>query len=112
MGVKKSGVSRMIEVMRAQEQLRFDKLLRKEADLYKQVFADIGQIAHKESLEEDGGSIESYVNHLGALYEEFCVIWNADAEDREYAITKLDQRLREVCGDYYQPIEERYEGLK
>lgn len=111
MSVKQSGVMRLIEKMRAEEFLRYDAKLRKQADLYKQVFADIGQIAHRESLEEDGGSIESYVSHLGELYKEFCEIWNADAKDRIYAITKLDQRLREVCGDAYDPIEKRYEGL-
>lgn len=32
----------------------------------------------------------------------------SDTPDMEYTKTKLDQRLKQICGDNFQPWEERY----
>lgn len=44
------------------------------------------------------------------VYEAYADLWNADTQDTEYSRGKLDQKLKQICGDYFVPWEERYGG--
>ena len=47
-----------------------------------------------------------------SVWDEYSDLISANARDDpacEYAFAKMDAALREICGDYYTPREERYE---
>ena len=33
---------------------------------------------------------------------------NADTDDQDYSWTVLDKKLKQICGEYFVPFEERY----
>ena len=74
----------------------------------RQLFADLSQIALNEAFGFGEEEIAKFIAALSPLHDEFCDLWNADTEDVEYSMTKLDQRLRECCGSRFIPHEERY----
>ena len=47
-----------------------------------------------------------YVNEISKLIHTD----SKDDRDCEYSRAKIDQRLKEICGKYFQPWEERYSG--
>lgn len=48
---------------------------------------------------------------LNAKLDECLTLKNQDAKDMEYTIAKFEAAIKEACGPYYVPREERYGGL-
>lgn len=48
---------------------------------------------------------------LNAKLEECLTLKNQDTKDMEYTIAKFEAAIKEACGPYYVPREERYGGL-
>jgi len=96
----------------ATEQLRAEYEEKRKIDFAfsEQWYADLSQIAAAEVFSASPDDLKRFVDALSALRAEFVSIWNADSDDCEYTLVKADGRLREVCGPYFIPHEERYGG--
>lgn len=73
-----------------------------------QIMCDAAQIALNEEFGFGADRCERFVNTLVKVYGEICDIFNTDIKDREYARAKLDERLKDVCKDKFEPFEKRY----
>ena len=52
--------------------------------------------------------LTQYANDLQEIFAEYADIWNGDDPDTEFARAKLDEKLRQIFGDDFQPWEVRY----
>lgn len=75
-----------------------------------QLMQDLFDIAlHEKEKDQFGAKRCKEVNDLVAeLYKEFCGIYFDDTADREYFVSVLDRKLKEIFGDELVPFEKRY----
>ena len=72
----------------------------------RQLMCDLAYIAlNKQGL--GAKRLKQFANDLAALFDEYADIYNSDT-DKEYAMAKLDERLKQIFGPEYQPWEVRY----
>lgn len=72
----------------------------------RQLMCDLAFIAlNKQGL--GAKRLTQFANDLSALFDEYATIWNDDA-DKEYAMAKLDDKLKQIFGDDFYPWEVRY----
>lgn len=84
----------MLARIEAAAEARYQKRLHASMDMLLQMCLDAAMIAANEVFNMGPSRVEA-----------FC---NAFSEDMEYTKAKLDQRLKQICGDKFQPWEERY----
>lgn len=106
--MKQSGLSRMVEAYKERIREEYRQRLKLAFAFASQWYHDGACLAAAEAFGLDPDGVKSFSDTLAANMDEFIDIWNADADDCEYAMTKQDQRLAEICGDYFIPYETRY----
>lgn len=77
----------------------------------RQIMIDCTLIALNKEYGFGAERLKRFVATLLSIYAEYADLWNSDTADTEYARAKLDARLKQICGEYFQPWEERYGGL-
>lgn len=115
MATKQSALSRMAANIRAEYerkliamQISYENRLRQAFGFCEQWYADQAQIAAAEAFHLDPDGLKRFVEILDANRSDFIDLWNADTPDCDYTMVKIDERLKEVCGPYFIPHEERY----
>lgn len=109
--MKTSALARMIAAEKERLRAEYDIKLRQAFSFCEQWYMDQAQIAVAEAFDAGPDEIKKFVEAFGENRSDFVDLWNADTIDCEYTMQKLDGRLREVCGDYFLPFEERYGGM-
>ena len=74
----------------------------------RQVMMDATCIALNEVCGFGADRIKRVIDAVAENYSEFADLINADTDDQDYSWTVLDKKLKQVCGPYFVPFEERY----
>ena len=74
----------------------------------RQVMMDCTAIALNEKCGFGPERIKTIMDAVAENYAQFAEIINADTDDQDYSWTKLDKKLKQICGEYFVPFEERY----
>ena len=74
----------------------------------RQVMMDCTAIALNEKCGFGPERIKAIMDAVSETYSEFADLINADTDDQDYSWTKLDKKLKQICGPYFMPFEERY----
>ena len=74
----------------------------------RQVMMDATCIALNEVCGFGPDRIKRVIDAVAENYSEFADLINNDTDDQDYSWTKLDKKLKQVCGEYFVPFEERY----
>ncbi len=74
----------------------------------RQVMMDCTAIALNEKCGFGPERIKAIMDAVAENYSEFADLINADTDDQDYSWTKLDKKLKQICGPYFVPFEERY----
>lgn len=88
-----------------------DRQLAESRQICIQMCLDAALIAANETLQLGPGRAKAFCDAFSATLSEIANMTVADGKtDRELWHTKdtLDQRLKQICGDKFQPWEERY----
>lgn len=73
-----------------------------------QMAKDAAMIAANEVLQMGPGRAEAYSDAFDRAMVEIAKLTVGDTPDMEYTKAKVDERLKAICGDGFQPWEERY----
>ena len=76
----------------------------------RQLMVDLSYVALNKALGLGADRLKRYANALQEVYAEYADLWNADTHDTEYSRAKLDEKLTQICGEYFVPWEKRYGG--
>ena len=106
--MKQSGLAKIVAAFRERIREEYRVRLRLAFSFCSQWYHDMACIAAAETFGLDPDGVKKFSDALAANANEFIDIWNADTDDCEYAMTKQDERLKEICGGYWIPYEERY----
>lgn len=82
--------------------------LRVTRDVTRQEMVDCSMIALNEAFHFGPEMNKRYKDALNKVVNEVADLCQEDTPDKEYAIAKFEERMKEVCGKYYSPREERY----
>lgn len=74
----------------------------------RQVMMDCTAIALNEKCGFGPERIKAIMDAVSENYSEFADLINADTDDQDYSWSKLDKKLKQICGPYFMPFEERY----
>ena len=74
----------------------------------RQVMMDATCIALNEVCGFGADRIKRVIDAVAENYSEFADLINADTDDQDYSWTVLDKKLKQICGEYFVPFEERY----
>ena len=75
-----------------------------------QMAKDAAMIAANEALQMGPGRAEAFSNAFDLALVEIAKLTVGDTPDMEYTTAKVDQRLEAICGDKFQPWDERYQN--
>ena len=73
-----------------------------------QMAKDAAFLAAAEVFHMGPGRVPAYSAAFDAALHDIAKMTVEDTKDMEYTKTKLDQRLRQICGEHFVPWEERY----
>lgn len=73
-----------------------------------QMAKDAALIAAAEVFHMGPGRTPAYSAAFDQALHDIAAMTVEDTKDMEYTKTKLDQRLRQICGEHFVPWEERY----
>jgi len=74
----------------------------------RQLMMDCTAIALNEKCGFGPERIKNIMDAVAENYADFADLINADTDDQDYSWEVLDRRLRQICGEYFVPMEERY----
>lgn len=74
----------------------------------RQLITDMSVIALNNAFGFGAERLKKYTDEMLRVYEQYADIWNADTKDTEYSRAALDAKLKQICGEYFLPWEERY----
>ena len=67
-----------------------------------------GYLERIEKAKKDTFFSTRFVEAMNVIYSEYADIWNGDTKDVEYSKSSMDRALRQIFGDYFEPLEVRY----
>ena len=73
-----------------------------------QMAKDAALIAAAEVFHMGPGRVPAFSAAFDQALHDIAAMTVEDTKDMEYTKTKLDQRLRQICGEHFVPWEERY----
>lgn len=100
--MKKSGYLQKIQAERERsnrETMRFTR----------QTMMDCSMIALNREFGFGEDRLVRFAKAVHDVYVDFAEIWNSDDPDTEYARAKLDECLKRICGEHFDPWEVRYQ---
>lgn len=103
--------SALLRRMDARKQLEHDKRLEKEVHTVTQMVVDAAFLAASDVFQMGPGSCEAFANAIKKYTNEMARMMVMDKQgDPEYIYTKekVDERLKKICGEKFQPWRERY----
>ncbi len=93
--------------------LYYEQLFRQRVAMTVQMCGDAATIAANEALHMGPGRAEEFRRAYQAALDGMSSLLLEDQKDDaeyEYTKAKVDQRLKEICGDNFEPWEKRYGG--
>ena len=85
-----------------------DTRLARQQMIVMQMAKDAALIAAAEVFHMGPGRTPAYSAAFDQAIHDIAAMTVEDTKDMEYTKTKLDQRLRQICGEHFVPWEERY----
>ena len=99
--MKKSGYLQRV-------QQNVNRQLMESRSIHTQMCLDAAMIAANDIFNMGPSRVEAFCNAFNEALTSIATMTINDTRDMEYTKTKLDQRLKQICGDKFQPWEERY----
>lgn len=85
-----------------------NRQLSESRSIHTQMCLDAAMIAANEVFNMGPSRAEAFCNAFSDALVSIALMTVSDTPDMEYTKAKLDQRLKQICGDKFQPWEERY----
>lgn len=107
--------SHLLRKIKAQNEAKYDYLFRKKIDMAMQIVQDAAFLAAADVFQMGPGRCEAFGAAIRDYVNEIASTMCTDQEgDPEYVYTreKVDQRMRKICGDKFEPWEVRYGETK
>lgn len=101
----------MLEKIYRDADVRYRALFDARMDMLMQICVDAACIAANETLQLGPKRAKAFLNEMQKSVNEIARMMTDDQKDDEtfeYAKAKLDDRLKKITGDTFQPWEERY----
>ena len=89
-------------------QIDVNRQLAESRAIHTQMCLDAAMIAANEVFNMGPSRAPAFSAAFSQALVEIAEMTVSDTPDMEYTKTKLDQRLKQICGDNFQPWEERY----
>lgn len=89
-------------------QIDVNRQLAESRAIHTQMCLDAAVIAANEVFNMGPSRAPAFSAAFSQALVEIAEMTVSDTPDMEYTKTKLDQRLKQICGDNFQPWEERY----
>lgn len=93
---------------RAERAIKEDAALTEVQAFTAQLLCDLFIVAMNDAVGFGYSRCKKVIDQVTENYIEYCKIWKSDTSDREYAKAVIDRRLKEICGDNFEPWEKRY----
>lgn len=74
----------------------------------RQLMCDVAMIALNDAFGFGPERLHKFADKLVEVFAVYAERWNSDTKDTEYTRAKLDEKLKQICGPYFVPWEERY----
>ena len=87
---------------------RANQIIMETRHIHTQMCLDAAMIAANEVFNMGPSRVEAFCNAFSDALVSIAKMTVSDTPDMEYTKAKLDQRLKQICGDKFQPWEERY----
>lgn len=87
---------------------RANQIIMETRHVHTQMCLDAAMIAANEVFNMGPSRVEAFCNAFSDALVSIAKMTVSDTPDMEYTKAKLDQRLKQICGDKFQPWEERY----
>lgn len=103
----------MLEKIEIKYRLYYDQLYRQRVAMTVQMCGDAATIAANEVLRMGPGRAGEFRRAYEAALDGMSSLLLEDQKDDadyEYTKGKVDQRLKEICGEHFEPWEKRYGG--
>ncbi len=75
----------------------------------RQNVADIAMLVLNRKFGFGAERLRAFADGVQDAYGEWADLWNGDTKDKEFAEAKMDRALKQICGPYFAPWEERYD---
>lgn len=73
-----------------------------------QMGMDVAVVALNRSFGFGPERLNRFREMYQTVWDEYADMISADGDDTEYAYAKMDEVLKQICGEYYTPREARY----
>ena len=73
-----------------------------------QLMADLVTLALNQEFGFGPERLMRFCKAISKKYGDFADLWNGDTKDVEYSKAVLDRALKQICGKYFIPWDERY----
>lgn len=73
-----------------------------------QMCLDAAVLAAAEVFNMGPGRVQPFVQAFSTALDEIATLAVEDTADLEYTKAKVDERMKEICGEHFKPWEERY----
>lgn len=103
----------MLAKIELKYRLYYEQLFHRRVAMTVQMCGDAATIAANEALHMGPGRVEEFQRaYQSALDGMSSLLLEDQKDDAEYEYTKakVDQRLKEICGEHFEPWEKRYGG--
>ena len=101
--MKQSGYIKQFNALREAEKLQTHRFTR-------QLMMDVAMIALNDEFGFGPDRLKRFADKTLEVYAVYADRWNSDTKDTIFTREKLDRKLRQICGEHFQPWEERYDG--
>lgn len=101
----------MLDKLKAQYEIKYRILFDKKMDMVMQLTYDSAFLAAADVFHMGPGRCEAFGTALKGYLTEIAAMMNDDQKgdmDYVYAREKVDQRLKQICGENFDPWEVRY----
>lgn len=105
---KNTGWVEKIKRIRAEIKAEFDRKLAKCIRAWRQMCIDAAFMAAADKFRMGPTRCEAFGQAMVDYLDEIVNTMYADTDDAQYSKSKIDERLKQICGDKFQPWEERY----
>lgn len=103
--------SHLLRKVEAQNEAKYAYLFQRKVDMTMQIVQDAAFLAAADVFQMGPGRCEAFGVAIREYVNEMARMMRADQQsDQEYVYTreKVDRRLRQICGDKFEPWEVRY----
>lgn len=109
---KNKGWRKQSNQIRAQNKADYDEALTRNIAAWRQMCIDAAFMAAADKFHMGQTRCEAFGQSMVNYINEIVTIMHGDTDDAQYAKAKIDERLKQICGEKFDPWEVRYGNIQ